>query len=92
MSSALIGILGLLAIVHLLLVIIPIIHTIRAPISGRSKLAWYAFLLLLPFIGVFYFHRKFRLSLFLGKKYEPSSRDVGAPSGFSRRDHDDLDV
>lgn len=92
MDSALIGILFLVAIIHAVLVVIPLIHTMRAPISIRSKLAWSVFLLL-PFIGVLYFHKRFRSSLFLGKAYRPRSQDMGAPpSGFSRRDHDDVDL
>ena len=86
MSKALIGILAVVGIFHLLLVIVPVRNTLRAPISGKSKLIWCAFLVLLPFIGVAFFHFRFRSSLFQGKAYEPTSRDMGGPpSGFSRR-------
>ena len=89
MSQAIIGILVVVGIFHLLLVIVPIINTLRAPISGKSKLIWCAFLVFLPFFGVAFFHFRFRSSLYQGKAYEPTSRDLGGPpSGFSRHDKD----
>ena len=87
MSSAIIGILAVVAIAHVLLVIVPLLATLRAPISGKSKLVWCAFLLLLPFIGVAVFHYRFDSSLFRGRAYEPTPEDLGGPpSGFDRRD------
>ena len=77
MDKALIGFLVVLGILHLLLVVVPITTTLRASISGKSKILWCAFLVLLPFIGVALFHLRFRTSLFLGKTWEPSPHDLG---------------
>ena len=78
MDKALIGFLGLFGILHLLLVVVPITTTLRATISGKSKLLWCAFLVFLPFIGAALFHFRFRTSLFSGKVWEPSPHDLGA--------------
>ena len=89
MSTAIIGFLAVTGIFHLILVVVPIMNTLRASISGISKLIWCAFLVLLPFIGVAVFHFRFKSSLYQGKAYEPTSSDLGGPSsGFSRRDRD----
>jgi glucan phosphoethanolaminetransferase (alkaline phosphatase superfamily) len=77
MDKALIGFLVIFMILHLLLVVVPITTTLRANISGESKILWCAFLALLPFIGVALFHFRFRSSLFLGKTWEPSPHDLG---------------
>jgi hypothetical protein len=77
MDKALIGFLVVLGILHLLLVVVPITTTLRASISGKSKILWCAFLVLLPFIGVALFHFRFRTSLLLGKTWEPSPHDLG---------------
>lgn len=77
MTKALIGFLIVLGILHLLLVVVPITTTLRSSISGKSKVLWFAFLLLLPFIGVALFHFRFRTSLFLGKTWDPSPHDLG---------------
>ena len=78
MDSALIGFLLLFGIVHLLLIAVPIGTTLRAPVSGKSKLLWCAFLLLLPVVGAALFHFRYRSSLFIGKPFEPSAHDLGA--------------
>jgi len=83
MDKALIGFLGVFGILHLLLVVVPVTTTLRASISGKSKILWCAFLVLLPFIGVAVFHFRFRTSLFLGKTWEPSPHDLGV-----RKPHD----
>ena len=83
MNNALIGFLALFGILHLLLVVVPISATLRAPISARSKGLWCAFLLCLPFIAVALFHFRFRSSLFRGKPWEPSAHDLGV-----RKPHD----
>lgn len=89
MSKAVIGVFAIVSILHLLLAIVPIMNTLRASISRKSKLSWCLFLVLFPFIGVVVFHFYFRSSLFQGKGYEPRSQDLGAPpSGFSRNDKD----
>ena len=88
MDKALIGILGVAGILHLILVLVPVRDTLGASISLQSKLAWCAFLLLLPFVGVAVFHFLFRSSMFQGKAYEPTSQELGAPSGFKRNDKD----
>lgn len=78
MDKALTGFLGVFGILHLLLVVVPVTTTLRASISGKSKILWCAFLVLLPFIGVAVFHFRFRTSLFLGRTWEPSPHDLGA--------------
>lgn len=77
MDNAIIGLLFVIGVFHLLLIIIPIITTLRAAISRTSKLAWCVFLIALPFFGVAIFHFRFRSSLFLGKSYEPTPHDLG---------------
>jgi len=64
MSSALKGVLILVGISHLMLVIIPVLNTLYASISAKSKLLWCAFLIFLPFVGVAIFHFRYRSSLF----------------------------
>ena len=85
MDKALTGLLGVFGILHLLLVVVPVTTTLRASISGKSKILWCAFLVLLPFIGVAVFHFRFRTSLFVGKTWEPSPHDLGV-----RKPHDSL--
>jgi hypothetical protein len=77
MDKAMVGFLSVLGILHLLLIVVPISTTLRASISAKSKLFWCAFLVMLPFIGVAFFHFRFRSSLFMGKPYEPSPHDLG---------------
>ena len=77
-GNALIGVLFFFTIIHVILIVVPLANTLRAPISGQSKLAWCAFLVLLPFIGIAWFHFRFRSSLFRGKPYEPSAHELGA--------------
>ncbi len=87
MDSALIGFLVVFGAIHVLLIIVPIRTTLRAPISGISKILWCAFLVILPFVGVAFFHFRFRSSLFLGKSYEPSPHDLGVRSdNYSQND------
>lgn len=83
MEKALIGFLAVFAILHLILVVVPIATTLRASISAKSKISWCAFLVFVPFIGVALFHFRFRTSLFLGKTWEPSPHDLGV-----RKPHD----
>ena len=51
MGQALIGLSGVILIVHLIVVAVPLRDTLRAQISARSKLLWCLFLLLLPIIS-----------------------------------------
>ena len=89
MSKALIGFLVVFGTWHLVLVAIPITNTLKASISIKSKIFWCAFLIFLPFIGVFVFHRQFRSSLFQGKTYEISPAEERARSGtLAPRDDD----
>lgn len=81
MSNAIIGFLSLIGIVHAVLVLIPLIDTLKAEISWRSKLAWSLFLLLLPFVGVALFHFRYRSSVFHGEKFQLSADDERARSG-----------
>jgi hypothetical protein len=90
MNNALIGFLVVLLPLHLLLIAIPVMRTLRANISGKSKLTWCAFLILLPFVGAALFHFKYRASLFQGKGYEISAAEERARSGtLAPRDHDE---
>ena len=51
MDSVVIGFLLVFGIVHLLLIAVPLGTTLRAPLSISGKLAWSAFLILLPSVG-----------------------------------------
>jgi hypothetical protein len=64
MSSALKGMLILIAISHFMLIVIPVLNTLYASISKKSKLFWCAFLIFLPFVGAAVFHFRYRNSLF----------------------------
>jgi hypothetical protein len=64
MSSALKGLLILIAISHFMLIVIPVLNTLCASISKKSKLFWCAFLIFLPFVGAAIFHFRYRDSLF----------------------------
>lgn len=89
MSNSLIGVLALLGSVHCVLVVVPLVHTLRAPISAGSKIAWCLFLLLIPFIAVAIFHFRFRASLFQGKPVGISAANERARSGtLAPRDND----
>ena len=88
MSKEMIGFLTVFAGFHLVLVCIPVINTLRTRISIKSKLFWCAFLLLLPIVGAYVFHRRFRSSLFQDKPYEISAAEERARSG-TRAPRDD---
>ena len=77
MDKAIVGFLIVFGFLHLLLIVVPINTTLRASISVKSKIFWCVFLVILPFVGVAFFHFRFRSSLFMGKPYEPSSHDLG---------------
>ena len=64
MSNALKGVLILIAVSHLMLIVIPVLNTLYASISRKSKMFWCAFLILLPFVGIAIFHFRYRVSLF----------------------------
>ena len=81
MSKALIGFIALVGAIHLFLIVIPIKDTLQAPISARSKFAWCLFLILLPIISAFVFHRWFRSGAYQGETYEISAADERARSG-----------
>ncbi len=81
MSNALIGFAAVAGILHLFLVVVPLKDTLLAPISARSKTAWSLFLLLLPFVGAFVFHRYFRSGAYQGETYEISAAEERARSG-----------
>ena len=89
MSSALTGFLILFGVSHLILIMIPIISTLKASISRRSKALWCLFLLLLPVIGIAVFHFRYKTSLIQGKGYERSVAEERASSGtFAPHDND----
>ena len=81
MSKSLIGFLAVIGMVHLFLIVIPIKDTLQASISTKSKLAWCLFLVLLPIIGAFVFHRWFKSGAYQGKNYEISAAEERARSG-----------
>ena len=81
MSKALIGFLVLVGSVHLFLIVVPVKDTLQASISVKSKIAWCLFLILLPIIGAFVFHRWFKSGAYQGKAYEISAADERARSG-----------
>ena len=83
MDKALTGFLAVFGFLHLLLVVVPVMTTLRASITTNSKIMWCAFLVFVPFIAVLIFHFRFRTSLFLGKKWDPSAHDLGV-----RKPHD----
>ncbi len=89
MDSALIGFSIVSGAFHLLLVVLPVMYTLKAPISLESKIFWCLFLMLLPLIGVLIFHFRYRASLFHGKTYEISAAEERARSGtLAPRDND----
>ena len=81
MDKALVGFLVVFGAFHLILVAVPVMNTLQASISGKSKLFWSLFLVLLPLIGVAIFHFRFRASLFQGETYEISAAEERARSG-----------
>ncbi len=89
MGNALIGFFIIFGTFHLLLVVVPVLNTLRASISAKSKILWCIFLVLFPFIGVAFFHFRFKSSLVQGKAYERSAAEERASSGtLVPRDHD----
>ena len=64
MSNALKGVLILIAVSHLMLITVPVLNTLYASISRKSKIFWCAFLIFLPFVGVGIFHFRYKDSLF----------------------------
>jgi hypothetical protein len=89
MSTALTGFLIVFGVAHFVLIVIPIINTLQAPISGKSKVFWCLFLIFLPLVGVLIFHFRYRTSLFQGKTYQISAAEEQARSGtLAPRDHD----
>ena len=81
MSNALVGFLAVCGILHLFLVVVPLKDTLSARISAQSRFAWCLFLLLLPFVGAFVFHRLFRSGAYQGENYEISAAEERARSG-----------
>ena len=89
MSKPLIGFLAVIGIVHLFLIVIPLKDTLQASISTKSKAAWCLFLILLPIIGAFVFHRWFKSGAYQGKNYEISAAEERARSGTLSPDDND---
>ena len=89
MNNALLGFLIIFIPIHVLLIAIPISHTLRKDISAKSKMLWCGFLLFVPVLGAGVFHFKFRTSLFQGTAYEISAAEERARSGtLAPRDDD----
>lgn len=89
MSKALIGFLVVFGVSHLFLILVPLKDTLRASISVKSMIFWCLFLIFLPFIGVFVFHRQFKSGLYQGKIYEISAAEERARSGTLSPDDND---
>ena len=91
MSNALKGILIVFGIAHLLLVVIPVLNTLYASISAKSKLLWCSFLLLVPFIGVALFHFRYKVSMFQDESHETKRAIIEAErqkhSQYGNNDH-----
>jgi hypothetical protein len=81
MTKALIGFLAEIGIVHLFLVVIPLKDTIQSTISIKSKVFWCSFLIFLPVIGAFVFHRLLKSGAYQGKNYEISAAEERARTG-----------
>ena len=64
MSNAWKGVLIFVAVSHFMLIVIPVLNTLYASISNKSKLFWCSFLIFLPYIGAAIFHFRYRDSLF----------------------------
>jgi len=88
MNNTLFGFLVFLIPLHLILVIIPLVHTFRAAISTKSKIFWCGLLVFFPLLGVGVFHFKHRIGLFQGRGYERSTAEERASSG-TLAPHDD---
>ena len=88
MGKEWIGILGVLGIFHLVLVVVPVVETLKSGLSLKSRLAWSLFLLLTPFVGVALFHFRYRSSLFRGEGWNISAADERARSGTLAPDDD----
>jgi hypothetical protein len=78
MSNALKGVLILFGVSHLILIVTPILNTLYASISAKSKVLWCSFLLFLPFIGVAIFHFRYRASLFQEESHEIKRAHIAA--------------
>lgn len=89
MDKAWLGFFILFIILHVILIVVPIAHTLRAAISTKSKLLWCGFLVFVPLLGAGLFHFKYRASLLLGKSYQRSAAEERASSGtLAPDDHD----
>ena len=91
MSDALKGVLILLTIAHVILIAVPFTNTLFAPISKKSRAAWCAFLLFLPFVGAAIFHFRYRDSLFQEESHETKRAMIEAERERHSlyRDHDE---
>jgi hypothetical protein len=90
MNNALTGFLLVFGISHFLLIAVPFLNTLQAPISAKSKILWCLFLLFIPLVAVAIFHFRYKASLFQGKAYEISAAEERARSGtLAPRDHDE---
>ena len=81
MSSEMIGFLVVFAIVHALLITLPIMDVIKAPFPLKSKLLWPLILLLLPLVGIGFYRLLYKSSLAQSERYEVNVTDLRARSG-----------
>lgn len=81
MENTTIGILVFFGFWHLFLIAIPLRNVARAKISRKSRIAWCALLVFVPFIGVVIMHFLYGTGLFYRTLYEVSSADERARSG-----------
>ena len=74
---------------HLFLIVIPFRNVARGTISLKSRIAWCALLVFIPFIGVSVMHFLYGTGLFQRTLYEVNSADERARLGtLAPNDHD----
>jgi hypothetical protein len=89
MDKALLGFLIVFGIIHFLLIVIPVIKTLEANITTKSKLTWCGLLIFLPLIGAAILHYRYKIGLFDGATFEISAAEERARSGtMAPHDHD----
>ena len=81
MNTSLIGFIAVAGIFHLFLIVLPLKDTLQAPISLKSKIFWFCFLVFLTFVGAFVFHRQFNSGAYQGETYEISAAEERARAG-----------
>ena len=88
MDKALFGFISLIGIIHLILVVVPFVNTLKSDIPRKSKLLRCLFLVSVPIVGAMVFHFRYRNSLFSEKAYEISGAEERAKWGTLAPDDD----